>query len=444
MRRLFTLLAIMGLWVEALSATSLSGSVGGLGATAARQGSRNVFWNPASIGPIDRTEFEIQAQLIGGWLTYDRQGDDRYSNTPHASSTARTIAGAPSIFIASSLGSSRFRFGYANYFPSGAMGKFSETGSQRYEFVEGLFVPWNHQLSLAYQINDQWSVGVSSIFSLAFIRLETDVDLTPFLSEFIEEDQVLREHPAMSSRASIPLSSTLGFGGSFGVLYRPSVQWSLGASLYLPIQYNFKTIIHSSSPTALEAFGPAQAAVGMLDGIENEGQVKMQSPLALNVALRYQPFGYWTTEFFGRYLFSSMIRFASVRFTDSSLLPLKGQEIPGLRPKDQWMIGSLQSFSFSRRLSFASRIDYQSHNTPDHMLSITRASFNSIGLGVLGRYRLSPNSVLGAEFAHSFAFRRKATEAHSASELRLFQPPPTDGTYRSGVSRLGVSFHYEF
>jgi long-subunit fatty acid transport protein len=427
-----------------VAAASLSSSVGGILSSPVRSSARNIFWNPASIGPIDKTEFELQLSLIGGWMIYDRAGQHPYTGDAYPSSSTRMIAGAPFLAWASPLGSERFRFAFSSYFPGGAMGQFPEDGAQRYDFISGLFLPWYNQAALAYQINDEWSVGISGIGSVAFIQLEQDVDLSPFLSEFLDEENLIREHPAMSSRASIPFSHAFGFGGSLGVLYRPHVQWSFGLSVLTPITYSFSTQMTNRAPSVAEAFGPAKAALGMSDSIENRIRVTQSTPWMLQAGMRHQFVGYWTADVFARYGFTSATNFSSVEFTDSSLIPLRGQKKVGSKARDEWMIGTLQSFHFSRRTSFAGRFEFHSNETPPNRMAITRSSFDQLNLGVAAHYRMGSRSTLGAEFAHSFMLSRRVENTLSDSELKLFQPPHSDGHYRSGVSRLGVSFRYEF
>lgn len=442
MKRIILILAL--LWSFSTEAASFSSQVGGVLSSPARTSSRNVFWNPASIGPLESSEIEAQVSLIGGWMIYDREGRHPYTNENYPSSSTRMIAGAPFFTAASSLGSDKFRFGFASFFPGGAMGEFPEDGAQRYDFISGLFLPWHNQFTVAYRVNDKLFLGASATASLAFIKLEQEVDLSPYLSEFLDEENLIREHPAMSSRASIPFSHAFGFGGSVGLLFRPDVQWSFGLSVISPIHYSFNTEMTNKPPSIAEAFGPAKAALGMSESISHRIRVDQSTPWIIQGGIRYQPFGYLTTDLLGRYGFTSATEYASVRFTDSSLIPLRNQEIKGSRPNDEWMLGNLTSFSFSRRTSFATRFEFHKNETPSNRMAITRSSFDQIVLGASARTKIGQRTTLGAEFSHSFMLPRNIENTLSDSDLKLFQPPHSDGRYRSGVSRLGVSITHAF
>lgn len=431
---------------DRIQAQTISSTVGGISATPTRSGPAGVYWNPAVIGTYSGTQLESNISLIGGWLIYDRSGINPNTGTGYDSISTSTFTPNPFFSISTDFGLEKWRFGYSTYFPSGAIARYPEKGSQRYDLIKGLLVPWNHQFTLAYVPSSEWSFALAGIYSLGFLEASLDIDLAPTISELVgTKESIPLENPSLSSRADIPFTYTHSFSMGFGMLYRPHLKWSFGLAFYLPTSYWFDQNLNLSMPSMVTALGAAPSSLGLSQEVSNQVRIHSELPAYINLGVRYQPYGYWTGEYFGRYLFGSKTQYTSIYFESSPIRKLKDAEIKGPVGKDSFVLGSVQSFSFWPNFHFGFAGSYSKNGVSGEHVTTSRIDFDTIILGVFFRYRFTNSLRLGVEYAHSFLMERNIEYSEpSSSEFDLFQKPSTQGRYRASIDRLGVHLSYEF
>lgn len=442
-------MGILGsLHLFSLKAQSLGTAIGGLESTPTRATPAAVHWNPASIGFANQTEFEANIGLLGGWLIYDRRDYSEGGQPlglPFESSSTSLIAPAPFFSVVSPLGTNRFRFGYATYFPGGGVADYPETGSQRYDIIDGYFVPWQHQFTVAFSPNPRWSFAVAGIYSAAFMKANLDIDLAPFISEMLGGSKIDVENPALASRSEVKGGVAHAFGAAFGVLYRPNVQWSFGASFHLPLTHTFESDMDLHVPRVVRALGAAPMALGLEDKVSSRASFQFDTPAFVNFGFRFQPFGYWTGEYFGRYAFSSHSRFMSMKFSASPLKAMEDTNLPGSKAQDAWLAGTTQSFQLWRPFTLGLTTFYGNSAVNDRNISPSRVGFDQWMVGGFARYKWTDSFRVGLEYSHYFLFERNIKSAQNPqSNLDVFQKADPNGRYRAGLDRLGVSVLYEF
>jgi long-subunit fatty acid transport protein len=432
------------LLTKGVFAQSLSAPVGGVSATPTNPGLQSAFWNPAVVGLLDnKVNIEGQLGVLGGWLIFDRAGIDPNTQTNYASS--KTSAMGPQIFFAlsSPLKTKRFRFSYATYFPGGLMAEFDERGSQRYDLIQGMMVPWHHQFTAAMKINPKLSFAAAGIFSAAIFETEIDVDLGKLMQSMLKQEDALMEHPALSARAHVPKTMTTAFGAIAGVHYKPSPHWSMGLSATSPIRYDFKGSFELRPPSFASVLGPALPALGLEDPMEASLRATSYLPACIQTGVRYQPKGYWSQDYYGRYIFSSFVKSLSLSIEDSAVEALKTVNVPGQNLKDAFLVGTNQTFSVSKNLKIGAMASFYKNAVSDDKMAVSRSDFDTVNLGGHMRYSFANRWTLGFEYAHSFVRTRDIqTNVRTQSSSALFEPPDGSGKYRAALDRasLVVSF----
>ncbi len=389
---------------------------------------------------------EANIGLLGGWLIYDREGSNPNTKRPYDSVSTTVLAPSPVLGVSSPLGTDDFGFGYTTYFPGGAWADYDEQGSQRYDIISGLLLPWHHQLTLAYRPHSSLSLAASGIVSVGFFETELDVDVSRFISKILDRQEIPAEHDALTSRAHIPRSTTHGYGYALGIYYSPNFQWSTGLSFFSPISYQFNNSLSLSSPSIKSTLGPSLTALGMGESMESRAVTKLSLPAFIQAGIRYQPFGYWNGEYFFRYIFSSMEDAVSLSIRESTLNALEGQQFVGTKIDDSYTVGMVQSLSLWKTLTFGLTTHFNRNGVRDHLLSPSRVDFDSLLAGAYGKWNWTPSFILGLEYSHTFMFEREGanTGPSLTTESELFQPASTSGKYRAALDRLGVSIKYVF
>ena len=431
---------VLFLTLKSVNAQTLSAPVGGLSATPTSPGLQSSFWNPALIGRLNKkVNVEGQLGVLGGWLIYDRTGIDPNTETNYASS--KTSAMGPQIFfaISSPLKSENFRFAYSTYFPGGLMATFDEQGSQRYDLINGMMIPWHHQLTVAYRLHPEWTVALGGIASAAIFETELDVDLGKLMQSMLKQEDALLEHPALSARAYVPKTMTTAFGGIAGIHYQPSAKWSAGLSATTPIRYNFSGAFRLKPPSFASVLGPALPALGLEDPMEASLKATSYLPACIQAGVRYQPKGYWSQDYFARYVFSSFVKSLSLSIEDSAVEALKGVNVPGQKLNDSFLIGTNQTFSLSRKFRLGAMASFYKNAVSDDKVAVSRADFDAVNLGAHLRYHWSERWALGFEYAHSILFSRNIqTSSKTTSSSTFFEPPDGSGKYRASLDRASL------
>ena len=426
------------------AAQSISSTVGGLSATPTQRSPASVFWNPAIIGSYSGFQLETNLTLMSGSLIYDKAGIDPNTKRGYDSSSTTTLAPNP-FFAVSGPVTNEIRLGYSTYFPSGIAAQFDETGSQRYDLIGGLLLPWHHQVTVAYRPNPQWSFAASGIVSMGFFETELDVDLAKFLSGVLNTKDIPAENPALSSRAEVPLSRAVGYGAAAGMFYWPTYQWSFGLAFFSPVQYTFKSDLNLSTPASISALGSGLKALGVDDQVRNRITADTTLPAFVQAGFRYQPFGYLTGDYFCRYTFNSWSRSMSLKVNSSSIAALNDLELKGKQLDDSYLVGTVQSLSLWKTWNLGFHTSYYRNGVRDNLLSPTRADFDSLLVGPFAGYNFTTHLQLGMEYAHTFMFTRTASDTSSTlADSKYFQTPPSDGSYRASIDRVGVSLKYAF
>lgn len=418
--------------------------VGGVSATPTNISPSSMLWNPAIIGAMNSTQIETNITLMGGWLIYDRKGTDPQTSAPFGSSS--TFGLAPNLFFAatSPLGTKDFRFAYGTYFPAGLIADFNEEGSQRYDVISGMLIPWHHQVTVAWKANSELTFALAGIGSIGFFQTELDVDLGTLMRSVLNSKDIPVEHSALEGRAKIPLAWTPAFGAAAAVYWRPSYQFSMGFSAFSPVSYEFSGKLKLKTPEMASIVGAGLPALGIDEQIENDIRVKTTIPAFVQLGFRVQPTGYWIQDYFGRYSFSSHERTLSVEVDKSPIQELANLKIEGVRLNNSFLVGTTQSFPLWQTLTPGLYFSFYKNATKEEHLAVSRADFDSLMAGTFLKYQWKRSLQLGIEYAHTFIFERSPEETSKGTSSRFFESPSSAGRYRAGFDRAGLTVKYAF
>lgn len=423
---------------------SINTSLGGILSSPTEETLSSLIWNPAIIGTLKGTQIESNLALVGGHLNYERSGLDPNTDQNYSPSLLKLQAPNPFLGLSSDFGTSSFFASYSTYFPTGIKANFEEEGSQRYDVVQGLFLPWNHQLTLAYQINDEWIVGAGAIVSVAFYQSAIDIDLSPLLGQVLEIQNLPRESPALTSRVNFDLSTAMDATYTFGALYRPNEKWSFGASFFGPLEYHFYQSLDLETPPLVAALGAAPAALGLEEVIQNLAKTKRSVPAYLQSGLSYRPVSWFKSSLFGRYVFSSFARFTEVEVIESNLQVLRDLKIESTTPRDSYLISTTQKFSVTTKTNLGLNLSYYSNSVANQDLATSRIDFDSILVGAFTTYQWTKRFRIGAEYNHAFMISRQAVSSEKKNVSPLLYSASTNGTYEAALDRFALSINYVF
>lgn len=276
-------------WVAAASMLLVAEQASASGYLAARFGADDgtpavanpyaLYFNPAAMGGMKGTTLAVDGTLVLRDVSYTRPQSALSSTYPDANTNAQYIAAntgkaslsniavLPFAGVASDLGGSDFRLGFATYVPFGGSAKWDKTasngvpgaedGPQRWHNIEGSITALYNTLGLAYVLpGGKLSIGGSVsgvVHSIHTVRArnadssDTTANLTGGTSE---------------GRATLDASG-FNIGAALGVYWAPNPDLTVGLSYTSQPGFG-ETRMNGTLQTALPGVQPTTADIDFL------------------------------------------------------------------------------------------------------------------------------------------------------------------------------------
>ena len=232
------------------------------GAAARAQGPSTIASNPAGMTYLPGTQITAGLQVLYGDLRYDR--DSGTSVPGSGSGNALDPIPGGSFFITHEL-DDHWSVGFGSYGDFGLAVNYDNDWSGRYfaqnSSVQGLsLVP-----SVAYRVNEQWSVGLGIKAMYGILQAQTAIDRSPFGFADRADGQYKYE------------DGTWGYGANVGVIYAPQTGTRIGLTYTSQVDLDFED--------RLDVQGDGR----LLDRVNNTNtQLDMTVPQTLTLSLFQQ------------------------------------------------------------------------------------------------------------------------------------------------------------
>ena len=232
------------------------------GAAARAQGPSTIASNPAGMTYLPGTQITAGLQVLYGDLRYDR--DSGTSVPGSGSGNALDPIPGGSFFITHEL-DGHWSVGFGSYGDFGLAVNYDNDWSGRYfaqnSSVQGLsLVP-----SVAYRVNEQWSVGLGIKAMYGILQAQTAIDRSPFGFADRADGQYKYE------------DGTWGYGANVGVIYAPQTGTRIGLTYTSQVDLDFED--------RLDVQGDGR----LLDRVNNTNtQLDMTVPQTLTLSLFQQ------------------------------------------------------------------------------------------------------------------------------------------------------------
>jgi long-chain fatty acid transport protein len=232
------------------------------GAAARAQGPSTIASNPAGMTYLPGTQITAGLQMLYGDLRYDR--DSGTSVPGSGSGNALDPIPGGSFFITHEL-DGHWSVGFGSYGDFGLAVNYDNDWSGRYfaqnSSVQGLsLVP-----SVAYRVNEQWSVGLGIKAMYGILQAQTAIDRSPFGFADRADGQYKYE------------DGTWGYGANVGVIYAPQTGTRIGLTYTSQVDLDFED--------RLDVQGDGR----LLDRVNNTNtQLDMTVPQTLTLSLFQQ------------------------------------------------------------------------------------------------------------------------------------------------------------
>jgi len=177
-----------------------------------------IYYNPAGLTYLEGIQAQVGAHVLAVKSTYDGPGGQR-------TKTRAETALVPQLFASYSPADKPFSFGLGMYVPYGLGLEWPEGSTFDTLAVEGRLSYTTISPQMAWQINDQLSIGGGLTLNYAEIRLRQNIPFPggQFKFKGIDDD----------------------IGYTLGVMWRPTEKWSFGAKYRSATSMNFTGYSHA-------------------------------------------------------------------------------------------------------------------------------------------------------------------------------------------------------
>jgi len=200
-----------------------------------------IFWNPA--GTVRLNGWSVLAGTaaisLNGAFKRDTNGNRYESDIP--------VAIVPHVFINHHAKGSKLSLGAGLYVPYGLQSQWGDSFPGRFTSKNAKLQTIYVQPNIAWQLNDDWSIGGGPIWATSSVELEQAIDLSSNIAA-----PATATTPAITfaqlgipkyteiGRAHIEGSGT-GLGAQVGIMGKVNDRWTIGARYLLPITFKYKS-----------------------------------------------------------------------------------------------------------------------------------------------------------------------------------------------------------
>ena len=207
--------------------------LGSAGYAAGAQDASTLYYNPAGMMRLGKSEYLVGAQAMVGYMNFQPA-----AGVSAANSGENPLGWLPggSFYYVNSINSNT-KVGFGTFSNFGTVMKYQHDSAARYSLLEGAMVGITFMPAIAHRINDQWSVGGAINATSGILRNKTSIS-----------------NELRGTDGSMELNDNKwGFGANIGLLYEPDKQTRWGLTYNSPVALNFSaTPSYSNIGTGVE------------------------------------------------------------------------------------------------------------------------------------------------------------------------------------------------
>lgn len=347
-----------GLYMYEIGTTDIG--LAGAGTAARADDASTVYGNPAGMTRLAGNQMTLGAQVLYGGIDYKVNDQSVAQQTVGGGSTGNVIGWLPggSAFYSHSL-SNDLKIGIGMYGNFGLALDYGNNWAGRNLVDQAALMAMTIQPTVAYRLNDKWSLGVGLTANYGIAKLER---VQPVTGAKLEQDDTDWE-----------------YGGRIGVMFEPSKSTRIGAVWTSKVEYDFSfnrtfTLTGPFGGTRTRDF-TADAAVNAPQQVMTSVYQKLSDRWALTGNLGWQD---WSS------------------FSKSSIETNSGTITSSLKLQDTWhmALGAQYQYNATTKVNAGVAYDTSWYKSDNHAsFSLPSSSAWRFGLGV--QYALSPKSEFG-------------------------------------------------
>jgi len=258
-----------GFALNEMSAAAIGNAFAGSAAVAEDLGT--IYYNPAGLSRMSGRQFMLAGTALRPSVQFANRGTLAPAGNAATGANGGDAGGwnaVPAVFYAADL-APRLRLGIGLHSPFGLKTEYEEGWAGRYQALKSQLKTININPTLAYAVNEQFSVGIGVSAQYAKVELSRAIDFGTACAARVglaacAGGGLLPQ--ARDGRATLE-GDDWAYGLNLGVIYAPTAAWRFGLAYRSSIRHHFSGNAHYDKPPGLPAL-LATAAPFSNTGIE--------------------------------------------------------------------------------------------------------------------------------------------------------------------------------
>ena len=340
------------------------------GAAARAQGPSTIASNPAGLSYLRGTQVSAGGQVLFGDLSFERDASTNTSGS--GSGNVLDLMPGASFFISHAL-SDQWVIGFGAYGDFGLAQNYDDDWSGRYFVQSASIMGLSLVPSVAYRIDDQWSVGGGVKAMYGSLKAEAAIDQAPLGLASRRDGQYKYE------------DGTWGYGFNAGLIYAPQPGTRIGLAYTSRVDLTFDERLN------VKADGPL---LSRLDGLNTQLDIRVPQTVTLSLYRQLDP--QWA--FLASANWQDWSRFGDIGVqVDSSLTGVQTTTVDA-RFKDTYQLALGAQYQASERLRWDFGIAYDTSAVSDANRTLT------VPMGAAWRFATGLNYALNQETDVNFSW----------------------------------------
>ncbi|MCB1958382.1 MAG: outer membrane protein transport protein [Rhodocyclaceae bacterium] len=399
------------------------------GSAAVAENASTIYFNPAGMTRLsgDR-QVSLGLDIVRIGFEFKDEGSVPPALTAPSASTGGDAGGMnyiPNGYFAIKL-TPQLSFGLGFGAPFGLKTEYSDDFMGRFLAINSDIKTYNINPSVAYQVNEQFSVG----FGLNYQKMEAELSNAVNFSGLLAQAGV-GVFPGLEGVGTVT-ADDFSWGWNAGLMFEPSATTRVGVSYRSKIKHDLTGTISFERPDSGNALLNGAMAAGAPNG---PGYAEVELPDTLIISAYQQLNDKWTM--LGDLSWTGWSSMQSLDIFRSNGTKLSTET---LKWRDTWRIALGSNYQYSDKVKVKFGVAYdQSPVETEHRLA-RLPDANRIWLSLGSQYQVSPAMVIDVGYAHLFISDPKidANGDNTAAKGNLV------GSYNASVDILGVQMTYNF
>jgi long-chain fatty acid transport protein len=424
------------------------------GGAAAAEDVSTIFFNPAGLVRLQKTEVVVAANAICPSVKFHDSGSQPAAFQPLGGNggEAGGCAGVPNLYVGIPF-TDKWSFGLGVNVPFGLATEYDSDWLGRFQAIKSKLETINVNPVLSWEPTPHQTVGGGVSWQHLKAELSNHVNYAAAFAQGVGAGVAAGQIPAAAAPLLIGSAAALesaakvngndsGWGWNVGVLWQSTDQTRYGVAYRSKIKYDVRGSVNIENPSALGALPPTLAPVGAavmagVNAVLASGDVKLdiEMPDTANVSVFHQFNNQWDLMADLQYTGWSTIKQLQIVRSTGSVLSTTPENF-----RDTWRLSVGANYRYTDAWTWRGGLAFDQSPVRDTDRTPRLPDNDRTWIALGAQYKYSP--AIAIDFAWAYIFVKDSSMNQNAGSTAA--NGLISGTYKNNVNIAGLQLTYTF